>query len=69
MQLGMQCQLELQLLGMQASLDGLITSFLWNIWKERNWRTFNQESKSFDEVTFLTREEVQQFHFATNQHQ
>jgi hypothetical protein len=57
MQLGMQCQLELQLLGMQASLDGLITSFWWNIWKERNWRTF------------LTREEVQQFHFATNQHQ
>jgi hypothetical protein len=43
----------------KAHFDGLIISFWWNMWKEQNRRTFNQESKTFEEVAFLTREEVQ----------
>jgi hypothetical protein len=47
-------------------LDGLIIYFWWNVWKERNRRTFNHERKSFEEVVYLTREEFQQFQLATH---
>jgi uncharacterized phage-like protein YoqJ len=43
--------------------------FWWNIWKERNRRTFNQEIKTVDEVAYMIREEVQQFKIATQQQQ
>ena len=41
--------------------DGIIIYFWWNIWKERNRRTFNQVSKSEGEVALLTKEDFQQF--------
>ena len=44
--------------------DGIIIYFWWNIWKERNRRTFNQVSKSEEEVAFLAKEDFQQFSLA-----
>ena len=44
--------------------DGIIIYFWWNIWKERNRRTFNHISKSAEEVAFLAKEDVQQFNLA-----
>ena len=41
--------------------DGLIIYFWWNIWKERNRRTFRQEQKTVTEITYLIKEDVQQF--------
>jgi len=32
-----------------------------NIWKERNRRTFRQEEKTVTELTYLIKEDVQQF--------
>jgi hypothetical protein len=51
----------------RSKLDGLIIYFWWNIWKERNRRTFNQKIKMVDEVAYMIREEVQQFKIATQQ--
>jgi hypothetical protein len=48
----------------RSKLDGLIIYFWWNIWKERNRRTFNQKIKMVDEVAYMIREEVQQFKIA-----
>lgn len=44
--------------------DDLIIYFWWNIWKEQNRRTFNQTSKTFKEVAFLTKEDVQKYQLA-----
>jgi hypothetical protein len=48
----------------RPSFDGLIIYFWWNIWKERNRRTFNHESKSVEEVAFLIKEDAQQYDIA-----
>ena len=44
--------------------DGIIIYFWWNIWEERNRRTFNHVSKSVEEVAFLAKEDFQQFSLA-----
>nr|TKW09168.1 hypothetical protein SEVIR_6G075500v2 [Setaria viridis] len=49
----------------RPTFDGLIIYFWWNIWKERNRRVFNHESKSTEEVAYLIKEDAQQFSFAT----
>jgi hypothetical protein len=51
----------------RSKFDGLMICFWWNIWKERNRRTFNPEIKTVDEVAYMIREEVQQFKIATQQ--
>jgi hypothetical protein len=48
----------------RPTFDGLIIYFWWNIWKERNRRTFNHESKSVEEVAFLIKEDAQQYDIA-----
>jgi len=45
----------------KSVFDGLIIYFWWNIWKERNRRTFRQEQKTVTEITYLIKEDVQQF--------
>ena len=45
----------------KSFFDGLIIYFWWNIWKERNRRTFRQEQKTVTEITYLIKEDVQQF--------
>jgi hypothetical protein len=49
-------------------LDGFFIYFWWNIWKERNRRTFNQELKLVEEVAYLIKEDVQQYELATHNH-
>lgn len=46
------------------NFHGVVTYFWWNEWKERNRRTFNGVYKSAEEVTFLTKEDIQQFSLA-----
>lgn len=48
----------------RSTFDGLMISFWWNIWKERNKRIFNNETKTFEQVAYLIKEEFQQFNFA-----
>jgi hypothetical protein len=38
--------------------DGLVLYFWWNIWKERNRRTFQQTAKSPTEVAYLIKDDV-----------
>ena len=45
----------------KSVFDGLIIYFWWNIWKERNRRTFRQKQKTVTEITYLIKEDVQQF--------
>jgi hypothetical protein len=52
----------------RPTLDGFFIYFWWNIWKERNRRTFNQESKLVEEVAYLIKEDVQQYELATHNH-
>jgi hypothetical protein len=51
----------------KALFDGLIIYFWWKIWKERNRRVFNHESKPDDDVAFLIKEDIQQFQLAKPQ--
>ena len=45
----------------KSFFDRLIIYFWWNIWKECNRRTFRQEQKTVTEITYLIKEDVQQF--------
>ena len=49
----------------RKAFDGLMIYFWWNIWKERNRRTFQNKSLQAREVAFLCKEEVDQFQWAT----
>jgi hypothetical protein len=44
--------------------DGLMIYFWWNIWKERNRRTFQNASLQAREVAVLCKEEFDQFQWA-----
>jgi hypothetical protein len=48
----------------KSFFDSLVIYFWWNIWKERNRRTFRQEEKTVTELTYLIKEDVQQFQHA-----
>jgi len=45
----------------KSFFDRLIIYFWWNIWKERNRRTLRREEKTVTEITYLIKEDVQQF--------
>jgi len=45
--------------------DGIIIYFWWNIWKERNRRTFQQKSLSPRQVASLCKDDISQFSLAT----
>jgi hypothetical protein len=45
----------------RKAFNGLMIHFWWNIWKERNRRTFQNKSLPAREVAFLCKEEVDQF--------
>ena len=45
--------------------DGIIIYFWWNIWKERNRRTFQQRSSSPRQVVMLCKDDINQFSLAT----
>lgn len=45
----------------KSFFDRLIIYFWWNIWKERNRRTLRWEEKTVTEITYLIKEDVQQF--------
>ena len=46
--------------------DGIIIYFWWNIWKERNRRTFQQKSLSPKQVASLCKDDISQFSLATS---
>jgi hypothetical protein len=45
--------------------DGVMIYFWWNIWKERNRRTFQNKNLQLEEVAYLCKEEVEQYQSAT----
>ena len=47
-------------------IDGIIIYFWWNIWKERNRRTFQQKSLSPRQVASLCKDDISQFSLATS---
>jgi hypothetical protein len=50
----------------RRSFDGVLIYFWWNIWKERNRRTFQSKSLQPKEVAFLCKEEIEQYQRATS---
>lgn len=48
----------------KASFDGLIIHFWWNIWKERNWQTFQQVMKPPLDIAYLIKEDINLFQVA-----
>jgi hypothetical protein len=49
----------------RRTFDGVMIYFWWNIWKERNRRTFQNKSLRPEEVAFLCKDEVEQYKSAT----
>jgi hypothetical protein len=49
----------------RRSFDGIMIYFWYNIWKERNRRTFQNKSLQPSEVVLLCKEEIDQFGLAT----
>jgi len=50
----------------KPTFDGLMMYFWWNIWKERNRRFFQQESKEVVDVTYLIKEDFHLHQAATS---
>ena len=50
----------------KPTFDGLMIYFWWNIWKERNRRFFQQESKEVVDVTYLIKEDFHLHQAATS---
>ena len=46
-------------------IDGILIYFWWNLWKERNRRTFQQKSLQPIQVALLCKDEIQQYQMAT----
>jgi len=49
----------------KPAFDGLMMYFWWNIWKERNRRIFQQESKEVVDVAYLIKEDIHLHQAAT----
>lgn len=45
-------------------IDGIMIYFWWNIWKERNRRTFQQKSLQANQVALLCKDDIQRYQFA-----
>ena len=50
----------------KPTFEGLMMYFWWNIWKERNRRFFQQESKEVVDVTYLIKEDFHLHQAATS---
>jgi len=44
----------------RRKFDGIMIYFWWNMWKERNRRTFQQQSLQPRQVTLLCKDDIQQ---------
>jgi hypothetical protein len=49
----------------KASFDGIVIYVRWNIWKERNRRTFEHKDLQPSQVAVLIKDDIQRFSFAT----
>ena len=58
------CQKKIEIVN-RRRFDGLIIYFWWNIWKERNKRTFQNKRLQPREVAFLCKEEFDQYQWAS----
>lgn len=45
----------------RKEFDGIIFYFWWNIWKERNRRTFQQKARRPEEVASLCKDDISQY--------
>jgi len=48
--------------------DGIMIYFWWNLWKERNRRTFQNKSLQPSQVALLCKEDIEQYQLATRFH-
>jgi hypothetical protein len=47
-------------------IDGIMNYFWWNVWNERNRRTFQQKSLQPEQVAFyICKDDIQQFQLTT----
>ena len=44
----------------QGAKDGILIYMVWNLWKERNRRIFENERKTVQQVASLTKEDIMQ---------
>jgi hypothetical protein len=50
----------------RRKFDGIMIYFWWNIWKERNRRTFQQKTPQPRQVALLCKEDIQQYDLGSN---
>jgi hypothetical protein len=50
----------------RRKFDGIMIYFWWNIWKERNRRTFQQKTLQPRQVALLCKEDIQQYDLGSN---
>jgi hypothetical protein len=49
----------------RRAFNGIIIYFWWNVWKERNRRTFQNKTMRPGQVALLCKEDLEQYHLAT----
>jgi hypothetical protein len=49
----------------RKEFDGIMIYFWWNVWKERNRRTFQNKSLQLRQVALSSKEDIQQHQLAT----
>jgi hypothetical protein len=49
----------------ERKLDGIMIYFWWNLWKERNRRTFQHISLEANQVAMLCKDDITQYQYAT----
>lgn len=52
---------------LRRKFDGIIIYFWWNLWKERNRRTFQHRSVQAHQVAMLCKDDITQFQWATQE--
>ena len=52
----------------RKAFDGIMIYFWWNLWKERNRRTFQNKSLQSSQVALLCKEDIEQYQLATRFH-
>jgi hypothetical protein len=48
----------------RRNFDGIMIYYWWNLWKERNKRTFQHRSMQATQVAMLCKDDITQFHLA-----
>jgi hypothetical protein len=51
----------------RRKLDGIMIYFWWNLWKERNRRTFQHRSLEANQVAMLCKDNITQYQYATQE--